>query len=111
MRKKKIHMHVKKGDLVQIVSGDHKGKIGEIKQIIKKDSKVIVKNINLKTKHMRPIKENEAGKITQIECPIHSSNVMLYSKNKNVCSRYYKIINENNTKTRILKKTGEKILL
>ena len=98
MRKKKIHMHVKKGDLVQIISGDHKGKIGEIKQVIK-------------TKHLRPIKENEAGKILQIESPIHSSNVMLYSKSKNVCSRYYKIINDNNSKTRILKKTGEKFSL
>lgn len=106
-KKNKIHMHVKQGDIVQIISGDHKGEIGEIKQIIRNRSQLIIQNINLKTKHVRPTKENETGKIIQIESPIHSSNVMLYSKKKGVCSRYYKQINTNKIKTRILKKTGE----
>ena len=103
----KLKIHVTKGDVVQIISGDYKGKTGVIKQVLIKTSQVIIENTNLKTKHLRPKKENEVGKIIQIESPIHSSNVMLYSKNQKISSRYTKIINKNNYKQRILKKTNE----
>ena len=45
----------------------------------------------------------------QIEGPIHSSNMMLYSKEKNVTSRVGHKILEDGTKVRYLKKTGEVI--
>lgn len=103
-RQKKIH--VKKGDTVKIIAGDEKGKIGEIIKVIPKTQQVIIKNINLKIKHSRPKQENEAGKIIQIEAPIHNSNVMLYSKNSKTASRYgYQV--KKNGKQKVLKKTGE----
>ncbi|NER07747.1 MAG: 50S ribosomal protein L24, partial [Okeania sp. SIO3C4] len=71
-------MHVKKGDTVQIIAGKDKGKVGEIIQVLPKVSKVVVKDVNVKTKHVKPQQEGESGKIVNIEAPIHSSNVMLY---------------------------------
>jgi large subunit ribosomal protein L24 len=47
-------MHIKTGDTVQIISGKDKGKIGEIIKALPQDSKVIVKGVNLKTKHVKP---------------------------------------------------------
>ncbi|KAK7814631.1 50s ribosomal protein l24 [Quercus suber] len=80
-------MHVKVGDTVKVISGRDKGKIGEITKIYKHNSSVVVNEINLKTKHVKSRGEDEPGQILKIEAPIHSSNVMLYSKEQNVASR------------------------
>ncbi|KAJ6753634.1 50S RIBOSOMAL PROTEIN L24 CHLOROPLASTIC [Salix purpurea] len=100
-------MHVKVGDTVQVIAGDDKGKIGEITQIFRHNSNVVVKEINLKTKHMKSREEGEPGQIIKIEAPIHSSNVMLYSKEKNVASRVGHKFLDDGKKVRYLIKTGE----
>nr|YP_010198045.1 ribosomal protein L24 [Gracilaria multipartita]UAD86461.1 ribosomal protein L24 [Gracilaria multipartita] len=83
MKTKKINRktHVKRGDTVKIISGREKGKIGTIIKVIPKHNKVIIENLNTATKHLKPQKDNNSGKIIQIEKPINSSNVMLYNKN------------------------------
>ncbi|KAM7498808.1 hypothetical protein LguiA_023222 [Lonicera macranthoides] len=100
-------MHVKLGDTVKVISGHEKGKIGEITKIIKHSSKVVVKEINLKTKHVKSKEQGEPGQIIKIEAPIHSSNVMLYSKEKNVASRVGHKTLDNGKRVRYLIKTGE----
>ncbi len=100
-------MHVKTGDTVQVVSGKDKGKVGEIVRAIPKDSKVIVKGVNIKTKHVKPQQEGESGSIVTQEFPIHSSNVMLYSTKENVVSRVCYTFTQEGKKVRMLKKTGE----
>ena len=44
-------MRIKKGDTVQVLSGNDKGKTGEVLEVIPKDSKVIVKGANVRKKH------------------------------------------------------------
>ncbi len=100
-------MHVKKGDMVQIISGREKGKIGEILQTFPKVSKVIVQGVNVKTKHVKPQQDGDSGQITTFEAPIHSSNVMLYSEKQKVASRICYTYNDEGRKVRMLKKTGE----
>jgi large subunit ribosomal protein L24 len=100
-------MHVKTGDTVQVISGKEKGKVGEIVRTFPKLSKVIVKGVNIKTKHVKPQQEGESGRIVTMEAPIHSSNVMLYSTGQNVTSRICYTFNEEGRKVRMLKKTGE----
>ncbi|MCL1464279.1 50S ribosomal protein L24 [Argonema galeatum] len=100
-------MHVKKGDTVQIISGKDKGKVGEILKAFPKLSRVIVKGVNIKTKHVKPQQEGESGRITTLEGPIHISNVMLYSMKQNVASRVCYTFTEDGRKVRMLKKTGE----
>lgn len=100
-------MHIKKGDTVQVISGRDKGKVGEIVQTLPKRSKVIVKGVNIKTKHVKPQQEGETGQIVTFEAPIHSSNVMLYSSKQKVASRVCYTFTEDGRKVRMLKKTGE----
>ncbi|NEP78352.1 MAG: 50S ribosomal protein L24 [Okeania sp. SIO3B3] len=100
-------MHVKKGDTVQIIAGKDKGKVSEIMQVLPKISKVVVKDVNVKTKHVKPQQEGESGKIVNIEAPIHSSNVMLYSSKEKVASRICYTFTDDGRKVRKLKKTGE----
>ena len=98
-------MKIKKGDTVQVLSGNDKGKKGEVLEVIQKDSKVIVKGVNVRKKHIKPRKQGDEGGIIPIECAINSSKVNV------VCSKCgkparigYKV--ENDKKVRICKKCG-----
>ena len=107
-RKNKYKIHVKKGDLVQIISGNDKGKTGYILETFKDKQKVLVKDINMKTKHTRPTQEGETGQITRLEAPIASSNVMLYDEKQQIASRSKKIKNSDGQYERILIKLEHK---
>ncbi len=100
-------VHVKKGDTVQVITGTDKGKVGEVLRVIPQDSQVVVKGVNVRTKHVKPQQEGESGRIVTFEAPVHSSNVMLYSTKQKVASRVGYTINDQGRKVRILKKTGE----
>lgn len=104
---KRHKMNVKKGDTVQVIAGRDKGKVGEILKTLPKTSKVVVKGVNVRTKHVKPKQEGESGQIATFEAPIHSSNVMLYSTQEKVASRICYTFTEDGRKVRMLKKTGE----
>lgn len=70
-------IHIKVGDFVTVISGPEKNKTGEVIKLDKKTGKVLVKGINFKFKHIKPVKENDVGEIQQLEAPIHHSNVKL----------------------------------
>lgn len=103
----RYRMHVKKGDTVQVITGRDKAKVGEVLKVFPKTSQVVVEGVNIKTKHLKPQGEDASGQITTREFPIHSSNVMLYSKRQNVASRICYTFDESGRKVRMLKKTGE----
>ena len=100
-------MHVKKGDTVQVITGRDKGKVGEVIKAMPRLSKVVVRDVNVRTKHVKPQQEGESGRIVTFEAPIHSSNVMLYSEKEKVASRISYTFTEDGRKVRMLKKTGE----
>ncbi len=103
-------MHVRQGDTVQVISGDDKGKVGEILRVLPETSQVVVAGVNIRTKHLKPQREGEKGQIVRAEAPIHSSKVMLYSLEKNIPSRVCHTYTEDGRKVRMLKKTGELLL-
>jgi large subunit ribosomal protein L24 len=100
-------MHVKKGDTVQVISGKDKAVVGEVLRVLPQKSQVVVKGVNIKTKHIKPQQEGESGQVQTYEFPIHSSNVMLYSTKQNVASRVCYTYDDKGRKVRKLKKTGE----
>lgn len=100
-------IHVRKKDTVMVVSGKDKGKTGEILKVYPKKGKVLVKGINIVSKHQKPNKENVQGGIIHKEAPIFSSKVMLYcNKCKSVTRISYKIL-EDGSKVRVCKKCSE----
>ena len=101
---KNASLHIKKGDTIKVISGKDKGKIGEVTQILRNSRQVIIKDINIKKKHIKPKKEGEVGRISQFEAPIDASNVMLYNLEKKVASRVSMQIDASGTKIRVLKK-------
>ena len=98
-------MKIKKGDTVQVLAGNDKGKTGEVLEVIPKDSKVVVKGVNVRKKHIKPRKQGEEGGIIPVECAIDSSKVNVVCPKCGKSTRIeYKI--EENKKVRICKKCG-----
>jgi len=69
--------HVKKGDEVRIVSGNHRGAAGKILQVLPKKQQVLVEGVHLIKKTQRKSQDNPNGAIITREGPIHISNVKL----------------------------------
>ena len=70
-------LHVKKGDIVLVLSGNDKGKTGEIKEALPRAGRVIVEGVNMRWRHKKPSEKNPKGERIQREAPIHASNVTL----------------------------------
>ena len=79
---KKVKMRIKSGDLVKVINGKEKGKTGEVVKTMPLENRLIVKGLNLRTKHIKPTQEGENGRIETEEASIHASNVMFFSKEK-----------------------------
>ena len=101
-------MKIKKGDTVQVLSGNDKGKTGEVLEVIPKTQKVIVKGVNIRKKHVKPRKQGEEGGILSVECSIPSSKVNVVCSKCNKPVRIGYVI-ENGEKIRVCKKCGNKI--
>lgn len=73
----KPKFHVRRGDTVEVVSGNHKGSSGKILQVLPAKSQVIIEGVRLVKKHLRKSQDNPNGAIIEREGPIHISNVKL----------------------------------
>ena len=93
----------------KVINGKDKGKTGEVLKTIPLENRVVVKGINLRTKHVKPTQEGETGRILTEEASLHASNVMFFSKEKNLTSKIEYFIDKEGVKKRRLKKTGEVI--
>lgn len=101
-------MKIKKGDNVQVLSGNDKGKTGEVLEVIPKTQKVIVKGINVRKKHVKPRKQGEEGGIIPVECSIHSSKVNVVCPKCGKATRISYLV-EGDTKVRACKRCGNKL--
>ncbi len=72
--------HVRRGDTVEVISGNHKGSSGKILQIIAAKSQVIIEGVRMIKKHQRKSQDQPNGAIIEREGPIHISNVKLLEK-------------------------------
>ena len=100
-------MKLKKGDNVMVLSGNNKGKTGEVLEVIPKTEKIIVKGINIRKKHVKAAPNREGG-IQELEFPIHSSIVNLVCPKCGKATRIGYVV-ENDKKFRVCKKCGAKI--
>ena len=72
---------IKKGNKVLVITGNDKGKQGEVMAVDRSNARVIVKDINMVKKHTKPTKEKKGG-IFPKESYIHISNIKLVEENK-----------------------------
>ncbi len=101
-------MKIKKGDTVQVLSGNDKGKKGEVLEVIPKTDSVVVKGVNVRKKHVKSRKQGEESGILSIECAVLANKVNVVCPK---CGKATRIgySEEKGEKVRVCKKCGAKI--
>lgn len=105
----RVKLRVTKGDTVQVMRGDDKGKTGEVIRVYPKTGRLTVKGVNVVKKHRKARRAEEQSGIIELEAPIHASNVMLLDPKKGNATRIRMRIDEDGTKERISVKSGDAI--
>ena len=72
-----VKLHIKKGDMVQVIAGDNKGKQGKVLKVEVSKQRAIVEGVNICKKATKPNAQNPQGGIIEKETPIHVSNLMV----------------------------------
>ena len=101
----RVRMHVTKGDTVQVLSGDDKGKRGKVLRVYPKTGRITIEGVNIITKHMRATQTTEAG-IVRREAPIHHSKAMLIDPSTGEPTRVRRQKDADGTVERISVKSG-----
>jgi large subunit ribosomal protein L24 len=73
-------VHVRKDDVVVVLSGKDKGKQGKVTRVIPSKGRVVVEGVGMVKKHTKPSGRNMQGGIVEMESSIHASNVMSMEK-------------------------------
>jgi len=94
----RIKHHVKKGDQVEVISGNFRGSTGKILQVLARKERVLIEGVRLIKKHLRKSQDNPSGKIAEREGPIHISNVKVVERSEKVKKGKAKATKEKKTK-------------
>jgi len=78
----RLKHHVKKGDQVEVISGNFRGSTGKILQVISRKDRVLIEGVRMIKKHLRKSQDNPSGSIAEREGPIHISNVKLVERSE-----------------------------
>ncbi|HJT45850.1 MAG TPA: 50S ribosomal protein L24 [Chthoniobacterales bacterium] len=76
----RIKFHVKKGDNVEVISGNFRGSSGKVLEVLPRKQQVLIEGVRMIKKHLRKSQDNPQGKIAEREGPIHISNVKLLER-------------------------------
>ena len=99
---------IKKGDKVVVLAGKDKGRTGEVVSVSPKESRAIVRGVNLIRRHQRQSQSQEGGIITK-EAPIHLSNIALADPKDGKPTRIGFTFQKDGKKVRVAKRSGETI--
>ncbi len=101
--------HIKKNDIVVVMTGKDKGKKGKVLRVFPLEKNALVEGVNYIKKHTRRTKQDNPGGIIQKEGPTHISNIMLHCSNcKKPVRTFFKILGDN-SKIRLCKKCKQGI--
>ncbi|QQG45768.1 MAG: 50S ribosomal protein L24 [Candidatus Sungiibacteriota bacterium] len=99
-------MKIKKGDQVQIISGNDKGKKGKVIAVLPQERKIVVEGVNIKKKHVRPRSQGKKGELVKVPLPFSVSRAMLICGKCAKPTRAGLKINASRQKARVCKKCG-----
>ena len=76
----RIKLHVRKGDNVEVISGNFKGSAGKVLEVIARKQRVLIEGVRIIKRHLKKSQDNPQGKIAEREGPIHISNVKVLER-------------------------------
>ncbi len=104
-----VKLHIKKGDTVQVMAGDNKGKQGKVLKVEVSKQRAIVEGVNICKKATKPNAQNPQGGIIEKEAPIHVSNLMVLDPKSGKPTKVGRKANAEGKLVRYAKKSGEEI--
>lgn len=102
-----MSLRLKRGDTVQIITGEQKGQTGKILKVFPEKNRALVEGKNIVKRHTKPNQKNQQGGIFEKEASIHLSNLMLLCEKTNKPTRIGVRFLENGNKARYSKKSKE----
>jgi large subunit ribosomal protein L24 len=104
----RMKLHLTKGDTVQVISGDDKGKRGKVLRVLPKAGRIVIEGVNLVKKHRRATATSEAGIVT-FAAPIHHAKAMLIDPKSGEPTRIRRRKDKDGTLERIAVKSDQPI--
>jgi large subunit ribosomal protein L24 len=102
-------LKIRKGDMVQVIAGDDKGKTGRVLSVDEAKNRVIVEKINFVKRHTKARRQGVKSGIVEREAPIHLSNVLLYDPKSERGARVGIRVLADGTRERVSRASGESI--
>ena len=100
---------IRKGDTVQVISGDDKGKVGRVLSVDEVKGRVIVEKVNFVKKHQKAKRQGVQSGIIEKEAPLRLSKVMLYDAKSQRGTRVGIRTLPDGSRERVSKVSGETI--
>lgn len=91
---------IRKGDTVKVMSGNDRGRVGTVLQVLPKERRIIVKGVQMITRHLRPSAKHREGGIVQQEGTLALSDVLLVCPECDRPTRVGFVISESGEKLR-----------
>jgi large subunit ribosomal protein L24 len=104
----RVKIRITKGDTVQVMSGDEKGKRGKVLHVYPKTGRITIEGINVVKRHRRASQSAEGG-IIEFPAPIHHSKAMLIDPKSGVPTRVRRRKDTDGTVERLAAKSGQPI--
>ena len=93
--------HIKKGDMVEVITGESRGTVGKVMRVDPSKNKVIVEGVNRRYRHVKPSRKYPQGGRIQIEQPVHISNILPVNPKASKGTRVKFAINKKGEKKRL----------
>ena len=104
-----VKLHIKKGDMVQVIAGDNKGQQGKVLKVEVTKQRAIVEGVNLCKKATKPNAQNPQGGIVEKEAAIHISNLQVLDPKSGKPLKVGRKLNAKGKLVRYAKRSGEEI--
>ncbi|SRR5712691_6411600 len=105
----RFKLHIAKGDIVRVISGEHRGKDGKVLRVYPKKFRIVVEGVNVVKKHKRATTPQAESGIIEFPAPISASNVMLLDPKSGNPTRVRRRLDKDGTVERIAVRSGQPI--
>ena len=100
-------LHIRKNDIVRVMVGKEKGKVGRVLKVDRDAGRVFVEKINMVKRHVKPGKTNPKGGIVEKEAALSYSNIMIMCDKCNKPTRISMVVEDSGERHRACKRCGE----
>jgi large subunit ribosomal protein L24 len=100
-------LQIRKNDIVKVISGREKGKVGRILKVDRQKGRVLIEKLNMVKRHIKPGKTHPQGGIVEKEAPLSYSNVLVMCDKCNKPTRISMAVDGAGKRSRVCKRCGD----